>query len=68
MTTATQKIEDWLRRKKYTAAGIKDTIWSMIMKEYSLGRQTVAYDPGAKSLTVFGGGYRFYPDGTVRKT
>ena len=36
-------------------------------KEYSLGRQTVAYDPGAKSLTVYGGGYRFYPDGTVER-
>ncbi len=36
-------------------------------KEYSLGRQTVAYDPGAKSLTIYGGGYRFYPDGTVER-
>ena len=36
-------------------------------KEYALGRQTVAYDPGAKSLTVYGGGYRFYPDGTVER-
>ncbi len=36
-------------------------------KEYALGRQTVAYDPGSKSLTVYGGGYRFYPDGTVER-
>ena len=39
----------------------------MIIRKNILGRQTVAYDPGAKSLTVYGGGYRFYPDGTVER-
>ena len=34
-------------------------------REYNLGRQTVTYEPSTQSAVIWGGGYRFYQDGTV---